>query len=182
MTDHTESLETAACLWEAVLNFRDDPSTNSDSIERTLAVRATFREIGTAALRLIVIGWTDAVEADWRRVEDDYPLCFDWDFVPEWIASHVDWSSSTGPILRCDADDVCAQYYTADVPMTLQVLLHPARSEADARAALLPILKAIEQAHLEETWDDSLFRGARLRFLPHRDRMALAPRRREPPQ
>ena len=60
-------------------------------------IRSAFEALGTAALRLTVVGWTDAVDAAWRAVEDDYPLCFDWDFVPDWIVDHVDWSDPLHP-------------------------------------------------------------------------------------
>lgn len=94
---HTEaSLETAACLWEAVLDLRDRPRTDPDAIGLALMIRKACDAIGTASLRMTVIGWTDAVEADWRAAEHDYPLCFDWDFVPGWVIDHVDW---TDPML-----------------------------------------------------------------------------------
>ncbi|WP_231376756.1 hypothetical protein [Sphingomonas melonis] len=90
-------LETAACLWEAVLGLRDRPISDPDAIGLALMIRSAFEALGTAALRLTVVGWTDAVDAAWRAVEDDYPLCFDWDFVPDWIVDHVDWSDPLHP-------------------------------------------------------------------------------------
>src|SRR3546814_4023532 len=65
------SLETAACLWEAVLALRSRPITDPDAIGLALAIGKTFDALGTAALRLTVVGWTDAVEASWREVEND---------------------------------------------------------------------------------------------------------------
>lgn len=101
MTQYTEaSLETAACLWEAVLGLRDHPVTDPDAIGLSLGIRAAFDAQGTAALRMTVVGWTEAVEAAWRDVEDDYPLCFDWDFVPAWIVDHVDWIDPAAPTPR----------------------------------------------------------------------------------
>ncbi|WBQ17702.1 hypothetical protein [Sphingobium yanoikuyae] len=94
-----DSLETAACLWEAVLALRSRPITDPDAIGLALAIDWAFDALGTAALRLAVVGWTDAVEASWREVENDYPLCFDWDFVPGWIIDHVDWSDPFHPAL-----------------------------------------------------------------------------------
>ncbi|MFD2427633.1 ATP-binding protein [Sphingobium scionense] len=46
-----------------------------------------------------MVGWTDTVEASWREIENDYPLCFDWDFVPAWIIDHIDWSDPFHPAL-----------------------------------------------------------------------------------
>ncbi|SER15297.1 hypothetical protein SAMN05518866_105215 [Sphingobium sp. YR768] len=100
MTRYTLShLETAACLWEAVLELRDRPVTNSDASGLAFALRKCVDTVGTAALRLIVVGWVDAVEAAWSVVEGEYPLSFDWDFVPRWIADAVDWSDPHHPII-----------------------------------------------------------------------------------
>jgi hypothetical protein len=100
MTQCSESsLETAACLWETVLALRDRPVTDPDSIGLALCIAKSFEALGTAALRLTVVGWTDAVQTAWRDVENDYPLCFDWDFVPAWIIDHVDWSEPHHPRL-----------------------------------------------------------------------------------
>ncbi len=94
------ALETAACLWEAVLSLRDHPVTNPADIERALLIRESCNAIGTAALRMTVIGWTDAVDAAWASVADGYLGCFDWDFVPDWIIRHVDWSDPCHPLFR----------------------------------------------------------------------------------
>ena len=100
-TDTLESaLETAACLWEAVLTLRDHPATNQDAVALALAIRETCNAVGTADLRLTVIGWTGTVEAAWSAVADSYDLCFDWDFVPGWIIDHIDWSDPTHPTIR----------------------------------------------------------------------------------
>lgn len=91
------SLETAACLWEAVLDLRDNPRTDPDAIGLALMIRKACDALGTASLRLTVVGWTNAVDAAWHEAEDDYPLCFDWDFVPGWIIDHIDWSNPMAP-------------------------------------------------------------------------------------
>src|SRR3546814_8911894 len=44
-------LETAACLWEAVLTLRDHPATDPDAIALALAIRETCNAVGTADLR-----------------------------------------------------------------------------------------------------------------------------------
>ncbi|WP_263588844.1 hypothetical protein [Sphingopyxis sp. GC21] len=98
--DPAFALETAACLWEAVLTLRDHPATNPDAIDLALRIGASFEAIGTSAMRLIVIGWSDVVDAAWSEVAADYPLSFDWDFVPDWIARHIDWSVAGAPEIR----------------------------------------------------------------------------------
>jgi hypothetical protein len=96
----TFALETAACLWEAVLSLRDNPLTSPTDIERALLIRETFKAIGTAALRMTVVGWTAAVDAAWGKVADDYAMSFDWDFVPDWIIRHIDWSDPFCPVIQ----------------------------------------------------------------------------------
>lgn len=97
---HKSALETAACLWEAVLTLRDHPATDPDAIALALAIRETCNAVGTADLRLTVVGWTSAVEVAWSAVAEGYDLCFDWDFVPGWIIDHIDWSDPAHPMIR----------------------------------------------------------------------------------
>jgi hypothetical protein len=92
--------ETAACLWEAVLNLRDNPGTDPESLTLAMSIRSAFEAVGTAQMRLTVVGWTNTVEAAWAAVQDSYDLCFDWDFVPEWIIDHIDWSEPGNPAIR----------------------------------------------------------------------------------
>lgn len=76
------SLETAACLWEAVLDRRDNPNVNS-----------AFERLGTSEVRSIVLRWVELVDAAWRKVEQTYDAPFDWEFVPQWISTHIDWTT-----------------------------------------------------------------------------------------
>lgn len=103
MRDSSSALETAACLWEAVLSLRDRPVSHPENIELALQIRSSFEAIGTSALRMTVIGWSDAVEQAWAKVGEDYPLSFDWDFVPAWIDAHIDWSEPANPVVRLQA-------------------------------------------------------------------------------
>jgi len=100
MDSRESALETAACLWEAVLTLRDHPATDPDAIALALAIRETCNAVGTADLRLTVVGWASAVDAAWSAVADSYDLCFDWDFVPDWIIDHIDWSDPAHPTIR----------------------------------------------------------------------------------
>lgn len=93
-------LETAACLWEAILELRDHPATDPDAIGLALAMRKAFNALGTATLRYVVVTWVDAVEAAWAAREGGYPLSFDWDFVPRWIVDTIDWSDPQHPVIR----------------------------------------------------------------------------------
>jgi hypothetical protein len=96
-------LEAAACLWEAVLELRDRPDAEPHAIERALAIRKTFDVLGTSGLRLMVVGWTDAVDAAWYKAQESSPFSFDWDFVPQWIVDTIDWSDPRHPDIRTDS-------------------------------------------------------------------------------
>lgn len=103
------SLETAACLWEAVLEMESvdlarlpKSRANYTAVaSRASAIKAARARIGTVGLRLTVIGWTNAVDAAWKATDDpkgtgyggEYPDAFDWDFVPHWIAANIDWDT-----------------------------------------------------------------------------------------
>ncbi|WP_298673142.1 hypothetical protein [uncultured Sphingomonas sp.] len=97
---HSFALETAACLWEVVLDLRDRPVTDPDALALATAIDAAFKAVGAAEMRLTVIGWTGAVDAAWTAVRDNYDRCFDWDFVPEWIVANIDWSDPGRPTIR----------------------------------------------------------------------------------
>lgn len=95
-------LEAAACLWEAVLALRDRPESDPRALERALAIRRSFDALGAAALRLIVVGWTDAVDAAWYKEQESRPFSFDWGFVPQWLSEMIDWSDPRQPVIRVD--------------------------------------------------------------------------------
>ena len=105
------SLETAACLWEAVLDMeKAQIGTVPEFLPSALAIQATREAIGTSALRLAVIGWCDAVEAAWQDADTaggtvpaggEYGESFDWEFCPDWIVLNIDWSEpARGPVVR----------------------------------------------------------------------------------
>lgn len=97
------SLETAACLWEAVCEMEqngDTRSADSDLEERGEMIRAAREAMGSSALRITVIGWTARVDAAWLEAQDTYDFPFDWEFVPGWIARNIDWSNPHCPTVR----------------------------------------------------------------------------------
>ena len=114
------ALETAACLWEAVLTLRDHPSSDPDAVALALAIRETCNAVGAADLRLTVVGWANAVEAAWSVVADTYDLCFDWDFVPGWIVDHIDWSDPTHPTIKPEPVLEDPDRAPTDEPVTAQ--------------------------------------------------------------
>lgn len=76
------SLETAACLWEAVLERRDDP-----------LIHSAFERLGTSSIRLTVLNWVQLVDAAWAKARDTHDAPFDWEFVPQWISANIDWTT-----------------------------------------------------------------------------------------
>ncbi len=105
------SLETAACLWEAVLEMEAIGAPGAmvcpdvEAEKRGAMIRATREALGSAQLRLTVIGWTDLVDAAWIEADgcDDmgrggqYGGPFDWEFVPGWIVANIDWNDPYRP-------------------------------------------------------------------------------------
>lgn len=99
------SLETAACLWEVVLELEQDGEDLHPS-PLAQAIQDCRGELGTSGLRLTVLGWVDLVDTAWRIADTsnganprggDYDGTFDWDFVPGWIRANVDWSDPCHP-------------------------------------------------------------------------------------
>lgn len=90
------SLETAACLWEAVLEIL-----SGGAGQRGLRAKAqrARENMGTSGLRRTVLAWTEAADADWAVVKDTYDAPFDWEWIPEWIVLNVDWDGHA-PELR----------------------------------------------------------------------------------
>lgn len=85
------SLETAMCVWEAVLEIM-----NGGAGHKGLRVQAQRirQNMGTSALRLAVMEWVELIDAAWERDKASYSDPFDWGYVPEWLARHIDWSGS----------------------------------------------------------------------------------------
>ena len=91
------SLETAACLWEAVLELVRERAGEKGLRAQVDRCR---ENMGTSHLRLTVLSWVDAADADWATVKEEcWDRPFDWEWIPEWIANNVDWSGEQ-PVLR----------------------------------------------------------------------------------
>ncbi|GFE72398.1 hypothetical protein [Novosphingobium sp. TCA1] len=86
------SLETAACIWEHVLDVLHNGAGSKGLRGQAERIR---EEMGTSALRITAIGWTALADADWGLVKDDYDQPFDWAFIPAWVRANVDWSGCT---------------------------------------------------------------------------------------
>lgn len=78
-------LETAACLWEAALALLTTQITTDVSIK----VNEYCEGFGTGDLRLKVIELADECDAEFELIQDGYPGCFDWDFVPDFLERKI---------------------------------------------------------------------------------------------
>lgn len=99
MAEHypAASLETAACLWEAVLDILNGGAGHKGLRARVDRVR---ENMGTSGLRLAVLEWVDAADADWATVKEEcWDQPFDWEWIPQWIANNVEWTTGQ-PVLR----------------------------------------------------------------------------------
>lgn len=101
------SLETAACMWEAVLEIE------AGTTSMAPLIAAAREAIGSSGLRRTVLCWVDALDASWVRVDGfehgrrlgRYSGAFDWEFVPDWLTLNVDWSNPHLPCLRSIVTD-----------------------------------------------------------------------------
>jgi hypothetical protein len=145
------SLETAACLWEAVLELRDSKSlSDTAAAARCADIRAAFGRIGTSGTRLTVLGWTDLVDRAWAQARDHYDAPFDWEFVPDWIIANIDWSAEYPTVretpLAFDPSPA-PPGYDLDIPLMLSAVVMTHDGETAVNAAARALLSRIEGAN-----------------------------------
>lgn len=130
-----DTLDVAASLWGVVLDMRHAiAAIHSDVAAHARDVAASFERMGTTALRLCVLGWTEFVEAAWYDAPRTCDKLFDQDFVPRWIIDNIDWTSGNQPMMRPPSPAPEPPGY--DVAITL-VLNAVVRTDGGSDAALL---------------------------------------------
>lgn len=67
----------AMCMWEEVLTMRERPD-----------VTATFEGLGTCTVRDLILSFAEKLNADYP---EDYEDSFDWEFVPDWMHTNLEW-------------------------------------------------------------------------------------------
>lgn len=85
MTYNLTNMETAMCLWEAVMEARNKPLT--DPLRQQ--VDSFIEPLGTAEARLAVIDWVPACEAEWDAMDEDEreaALPYDWGHCSDFVA------------------------------------------------------------------------------------------------
>lgn len=85
MTTYTrDQVETACCLWEAIIELR------GENVELDHA----FRRHGTSEMRIAVIGLAVECDEEWQELTQDAKDdigAFDWEYCPGFI-KRVDWT------------------------------------------------------------------------------------------
>lgn len=82
-----EAYETAACLWEAALQFSGKPKLVSPAI---LAFKEHWELVGTAQMRSEIVAYTSECDAAYEAVKDTFEDSFDWDFVPGFLLQKIE--------------------------------------------------------------------------------------------
>ncbi|MAM37769.1 MAG: hypothetical protein CL949_04560 [Erythrobacter sp.] len=88
-------LEAAACLWEAACKLIAEDS------DLGRATKTLSEAVGTAQFRLDVAMLAPECHAAWEAMsteERDACDCFDWDFVPQWLAAHIEQKITPPPL------------------------------------------------------------------------------------
>lgn len=78
MSYNEANVETAMCLWEALLEIRDRPD-----------VDAMFQRLGTVEMRHAVISLVEDCERDWEESEHE-DLPYDWEHCPNFLERNLD--------------------------------------------------------------------------------------------
>ena len=80
MTERETMLcEAATCAWEHVLG----------QLESNQHWKNYVEGVGYNQLRMEIIGLAPLIDEDFKRVQDNYTYCFDWDYVEDWISANV---------------------------------------------------------------------------------------------
>lgn len=86
-------VESAQCLWEAVLDrVRGDPHPAASAFE--LAIRYAVENVGYGEVRLWMRDLAKPCHTAWVNAcaHEGYASAFDWEWCPDWLAS-LDWSN-----------------------------------------------------------------------------------------
>lgn len=116
MTANAKTLYfTAMCLWEAVL---EDEGKDTPKLPWIHAYRATF---GACETRERIADMVEACENAWAYAQDylGYDLCFDWEFVPAFLALGTTWGFPNSRLTMSKtptqiAEDVTTLHYPGD--------------------------------------------------------------------
>ncbi|QTH19682.1 hypothetical protein HRJ34_15010 [Rhizorhabdus wittichii] len=100
ITSH-DLTEAAQCLWEAVLDAVRGDAQPDDSWQAS--AKLSCENIGYGEVRRWMLDLAPDCHTAWVRATETegYDSCFDWEFVPAWLAS-LDWSDGQ-PFVRPDA-------------------------------------------------------------------------------
>ena len=101
----TEQMVIAMEIWEGVLNLHMAKGALNDHVS------AAFYAIGTARMRDIAVAWCAPCWAAWAKGEADrFDGCFDWEWIPLFLAECIDWTHPHRPVLKPDHDDIASNF------------------------------------------------------------------------
>lgn len=141
-----ETLNVAACLWGTVLDMRHAAqSKGPETASLPHEISACFDQMGTTGLRRHVLGWTEDVEAAWYDAERTYRKALDQDFVLQWLANNVDWTSRDRPTLREPEPVPLPPGYDVAITLVLNAVIRTDGGEPAALLAAKQLLDRVEE-------------------------------------
>ncbi len=100
-----EQMVIAMEVWEAVLNLHMGKGAINEQ------VTAAFYANGTARMREIATVWCEPCWKAWAtREAEQFDDCFDWAWIPLFLAECIDWSHPRRPSLKPDHDDIASKF------------------------------------------------------------------------
>lgn len=108
MSNYTLHVEAALCIWEALIEYRTKNADNHDD-----PITICFEQRGTNEMRHAAIALSVLCSDLWHKLpEDERPDCFDWDYVPQFVAM-LTWDANTSSIVTIPSLDEALEMYRA---------------------------------------------------------------------
>lgn len=84
-------LHGAACLWEAALQLRADHHRDGERPASECEFMHEWTNEGSVHMRVMVTGWADECERDWKRAHDagEFDAPYDWEWCPRWLGEKL---------------------------------------------------------------------------------------------
>lgn len=105
LTQREDALaETAACLWEETQRLLFKAEEETEVVRR---MKAANEALGAAGLRCEIVALAPRCHADWEALsveEQDREAPFDWDYVPKWLAEHIEANPKSRPLATMKAE------------------------------------------------------------------------------
>lgn len=108
-----EQMVIAMEVWEGVLNLHMEKGDVNEQ------VTAAFYANGTARMREIAATWCEPCWRAWaKRYGEQFDACFDWEWIPLFLAECIDWTLPQRPSLKPNHDAIASTFTDgAEVPV-----------------------------------------------------------------